>query len=315
VEGRQLITDYEYDQLLGELQKLEKEFPDLVTPDSPTQRIGGAPSEKFTRVRHLVPMLSLDKVDAADHPTGAEEPDAAKRNRARDENTLAELRAFDATIRKHLHRDKVQYIIEPKVDGVSIGVQYRRGKFTLGVTRGDGAEGDDITVNLRTVRGIPLRLRQPGAGPGASSKEQDLFEAGEGDDAFPALLEARGEAYMSIKEFEAINQKLEAAGEKPFPNARNATAGTLKQLDPKLVARRPIRAVFYATGAVEGIEFATHSGMLDALARFGLPTQKLWWVCEGIEEVLQVYREKIERQVSVLTIDTKGGLSFFPQQV
>ena len=272
VEGRQLITDREYDQLFGELQKLEKEFPELATPESPTQRVGGAPSEKFTRVKHLVPMLSLDKVGAADHPTSAEEPDHDKRNRARDENTLAELRAFDATIRKHLHRDKVQYIIEPKVDGVSIGVHHRHGKLALGVTRGDGAEGDDITINLKTVRAIPLALH--GKNP-------------------PALLEVRGEAYMAIKEFDAINEKLAAAGEKPFPNARNATAGTLKQLDSKLVALRPIRAVFYATGAVDGIEFKTHSEMLETLARLGLPTQKLWWVCDGIEEVLKIYADKV----------------------
>ena len=272
VEGRQIITDHEYDQLFNELQKLEKDFPDLVTPESPTQRVGGAPSEKFARVKHLMPMLSLDKVEAAEHPTSAEEPDHDKRNRLRDENTLAELRAFVATIRKHLRRDKVQYIIEPKVDGVSIGVHYRHGKLALGVTRGDGSEGDDITVNLKTVRAIPLELH--GKNP-------------------PALLEVRGEAYMAIKEFDAINARLSAAGEKPFPNARNATAGTLKQLDPKLVAQRPIRAVFYATGAVDGIEFKTHSEMLETLARFGLPTQKLWWVCDGIDEVLKVYTDKI----------------------
>ncbi len=111
--------------------------------------------------------------------------------------------------------------------------------------------------------------------------------------AAPALLEVRGEAYMAIKEFEAVNKRLEADGEKPFPNARNATAGTLKQLDPKLVAQRPIRAVFYATGAVEGIEFKKHSEMLEALARFGLPTQKLWWVCDGIDEVLKIYADKV----------------------
>jgi len=272
VEGRQLITDREYDQLFKELQDLEKEFPELVTPESPTQRVGGAPSEKFARVKHLVPMLSLDKVEAADHPTSTEEPDRDKRNRAQDENTLAELRAFDTTIRKHLGRDKIQYIIEPKVDGVSIGVHYRNGKLALGVTRGDGTEGDDITANLKTVRAIPLELKIKNP---------------------PALLEVRGEAYMAIKEFDAINKKLEAEGEKPFPNARNATAGTLKQLDPKLVAQRPIRAVFYATGAVDGIEFKKHSEMLEALAEFGLPTQKLWWVCDGIEEVLKIYRDKI----------------------
>ena len=119
VEGRQLITDREYDQLFKELQDLEKEFPDLVTSDSPTQRVGGAPSEKFARIKHLVPMLSLDKVEASDHPTKDEEPDRDKRNRAQDENTLAELRAFDTTIRKHLGRDKIQYILEPKRRGIA----------------------------------------------------------------------------------------------------------------------------------------------------------------------------------------------------
>src|SRR5581483_3647756 len=228
VEGRQLVTDREYDQLLKELQELEKQFSQLVTPDSPTQRVAGAPSEKFARVRPLVPMLSLDKVEASDHPTSADEPDREKRSRAQDENTLAELRAFDATIRRHLGRDRVEYVVEPKVDGVSIGVHYRKGKFALGVTRGDGTEGDDITVNLKTVRSLPLELKAGNP---------------------PALLEARGEAYMATKEFEEVNARMIAAGEKPFPNARNATAGTLKQLDPRLVAKRPIRVVFYAVGA------------------------------------------------------------------
>ncbi len=272
VAGRQLITDREYDQLFAELQKLEQKFPDLITPESPTQRVGGAPSEKFARVKHLLPMLSLDKVQASDSPTKDEEPDRDQRNRLQDENTLAELRAFDATIRKHLGRDQIQYIIEPKVDGVSLGVHYRHGKLALGVTRGDGTAGDDITTNLKTLRSIPLELNCKNP---------------------PALLEVRGEAYISIKEFDALNAKFAAAGEKSFPNARNATAGTLKQLDPKLVAQRPIRAVFYAVGAVDGIEFQTHSEMLEALAKFGLPTQKLWWVCDGIEEVLKIYREKI----------------------
>jgi DNA ligase (NAD+) len=155
VEGRQLITDREYDVLFQELQELEKNFPDLTTPESPTQRVGGAPSEKFARVKHLVPMLSLDKVEANDHPTKDEEPDRDKRNRAQDENTLAKLRAFDTTIKKQLGRDHVQYIMEPKADGVSISVHYRHGRLALGVTRGDGTEGDDITTNLKTVRGIP----------------------------------------------------------------------------------------------------------------------------------------------------------------
>ncbi len=272
VEGRQIITDREYDQLFKNLQDLEKNFPDLVTPESPTQRVGGTPGEKFTRVKHLVPMLSLDKVEASDHPAKDEEPDRDRRNRAQDENTLAELRAFDATIRKHLGRDKVQYIIEPKVDGVSISVHYRHGKLSLGATRGDGVEGDDITTNLKTLRSIPLELHLKNP---------------------PALLEVRGEAYIAIKEFDALNAKLAAAGEKSFPNARNAAAGALKQLDPKLVGQRPIRAVFYAVGAVDGVAFKTHSEMLEKLAEFGLPTQKLWWVCDGIEEVLKTYNDKV----------------------
>ncbi len=272
VEGKQLVTDYEYDRLFAELQNLEKEFPELITPESPTQRVGGSPSEKFARVKHRVPMLSLDKVEAAAQPTSAEEPDHDKRSRAQDENTLAQLRSWDLNLRKQLDRKEIQYVIEPKVDGVSIGVHYHNGRLVLGVTRGDGLFGDDITVNLKTVRSIPLRLKTETA---------------------PALLEVRGEAYMPIKEFEALNARLVAAGEKPFPNARNATAGTLKQLDPKLVAQRPIRAVFYATGAVDGIAFKTHSEMLETLGKFGLPTQKLWWVCDGIDEVLKIYREKI----------------------
>jgi DNA ligase (NAD+) len=292
VEGEAKISDHEYDALFKELQELEKNFPDLVTPESPTQRVGGAPSEKFVRVKHLVPMLSLDKVSASEIPNSEEEPNREKRNREQDENTLAELRAFDATIRKHLGRDKIQYVIEPKVDGVSISVHYRHGKLALGVTRGDGQFGDDITTNLRTVRSIPQILNRRDTE--TQRKQKDLFSAplrlgGE----FPNLLEVRGEAYMSIADFEALNKKLEAAGEKTFPNARNATAGALKQLDPKLVAQRPIRAVFYATGAVDGIEFKTHSEMLETLAALGLPTQKLWWVADGIDEVLKIYADKI----------------------
>ena len=272
VEGKQIITDFEYDALFKELQELEKEFPQLVTPESPTQRVGGAPAEGFKRVKHLQPMLSLEKVEGAEHPTKDEEPDRDQRNRSQDENTLTALRDFDATIRKHLGRDRVEYIMEPKVDGVSLSVHYRKGKLALAVTRGDGVFGDDITANLRTVRAIPLELAIEDP---------------------PELLEVRGEAYMANKDFDALNAKLAAAGEKTLPNARNATAGTLKLLDPKLVAQRPVNAVFYAVGACEGIEFETHAGMLKALAKFGLPTQKKWWLCKDIEEVLRRYREEV----------------------
>jgi DNA ligase (NAD+) len=272
VLGQPDITDYEYDQLFKQLQDLEKDFPQLVTPESPTQRVGGTPAEGFERVKHLQPMLSLEKIEGASHPTKDEELDRDKRNRQQDENTLPALEAFDKTIGKQLGRAHVEYLMEPKVDGVSISVHYRRGKLVRGVTRGDGLFGDDITVNLRTVRAIPLELH--GKNP-------------------PEFLEVRGEAYMAIKEFEALNARIAAAGEKTLPNARNATAGTLKLLDPKLVAQRPVNAVFYAVGAHEGIEFESHAEMLKALAEFGLPTQRKWWLCKDIAEVLQIYRKEI----------------------
>jgi DNA ligase (NAD+) len=272
VAGKQLITDFEYDALFKQLQDLEKEFPQLATPESPSQRVGGAPAEGFARVKHLQPMLSLEKIEALDVPSKDEETDRDKRNRLQDENTLAALQSFDATIRKQLGRDRVEYVMEPKVDGVSISVHYRHGKLALGVTRGDGAYGDDITVNLRTVRAIPLELNLKNP---------------------PELLEVRGEAYMANKDFDKLNAKLAAAGEKTLPNARNATAGTLKQLDPKTVAQRPVKAVFYAIGAHEGIKFESHAGMLKALAGFGLPTQKKWWLCKDIAEVLKIYRKEI----------------------
>ena len=272
VEGRPKIEDFQYDWLYDELLELEEKFPDLVSPDSPTQRVGGAPMDGFVRVKHLQPMLSLEKVQAAEHPDETMEPDWFRRSCQQDENTLAKLRAFDATICKHLNRQRVEYVMEPKVDGVSISVHYRHGKLALGVTRGDGTTGDDITVNLRTVRAIPLELNLENP---------------------PALLEVRGEAYMATKDFEAMNKKLEAAGEKSIPNARNATAGALKQLDPRLVAQKPVRAVFYAVGACDGIKFDTNVEMLEKLAEFGLPIQRQWWLCQDIDEVLKRYREEV----------------------
>lgn len=271
-DGTSAVSDFEYDRLFVELAALERLHPELVTPDSPTQRVGGAPMDVFARIEHLQPMLSLEKADAADHPDNKEEPDREKRNRLQDENTLPKLLDFDKTIRKLLGRDRVEYVMEPKVDGVSIGVHYRHGKLSLGVTRGDGRFGDDITANIRTIRGIPLRLKM--ANP-------------------PALLEVRGEAYISTEDFEKLNAGIESDGGKAFPNARNATAGTLKQLDPRLVAKRPISAVFYATGACEGIAFGSHSEMLEALRTFGLPTQRRWWVCKDIDEVLARYRDEV----------------------
>jgi len=272
VEARPTISDREYDRLFQELLDLERQFPELVTPDSPSQRVGGAPLEGFRRVQHRIPMLSLEKLRPADHPTRAEEPDEARRKQRQDQNTLRELLNWDLNLRKLLHRERLEYVMEPKVDGVSISVHYEKGRFVLGVTRGDGTAGDDITANLRTIRSIPLVLevRNP-----------------------PAYLEVRGEAYMAQADFEKLNRQLEQAGEEPFPNARNATAGTLKLLDPRLVAQRPLRAVFYGLGLCEGIQFRTHAEVLESLRRFGLPTQPYWWLCRDVEHLLEIYRREV----------------------
>lgn len=272
VEARPVITDREYDELYGELLALEARFPHLVTPDSPSQRVGGGPAEGFRRVRHLQPMLSLRKIFHSREPDSRDEPDWFRRSVRQDGNTLPQLAAFDASLRQILRSPCIDYVVEPKVDGVSIGVHYRHGKLELGVTRGDGQYGDDITANLRTVRSIPreLKMKNP-----------------------PALIEVRGEAYMSVANFGQLRARQEAAGEKPFDNARNATAGTLKQLDPRLVAQRPIEAVFYAVGACEGIEFETHAELLETLAKAGLPTQPRWWVCHGIEAVVETYSKDV----------------------
>jgi DNA ligase (NAD+) len=238
VEAKPEISDYDYDQLYAELKKLEEQFPDLVTPDSPTQRVGGAPQKEFKSVRHTVPMLSLEKADA-----------------------LAGLKKFDTDIRKQLAGEEIEYVLEPKIDGVSICVRYENGLLVLGATRGDGTTGDDITASLKTVKAIPLRLAEP------------------------VTLEVRGEAYMPVAEFEKFN----ATQEKPFPNPRNATAGSLKQLDPRKVAQRPLSAVFYA---VVGGQFQTHAESLVALKRLGLPVPP-HWLCRSMDDVLARYDKDI----------------------
>ncbi len=272
VEAKPTISDAAYDELYRELRELEAEHKELVTPDSPTQRVGGAPSKGFRQVRHEVPMLSLEKIEPPTLTGADAELEFAKRVRLQDELTVEKFRSFDQTIRKQLGAEKVGYVMEPKVDGVSISVHYHDGLLALGVTRGDGTTGDDITANLRAVKAIPLRLDTPNP---------------------PPLIEVRGEAYMPIKDFEKMNAALEAAGEKTLPNARNATAGTLKQLDSSAVAKRPVRAVFYAVGALDGIEFATHGDTLRALKKFGLPVQELWWECDDMEDVIAKYQREV----------------------
>lgn len=260
------ISDAAYDRLYKELEALEEEHPHLVTPDSPTRRVGGRPLEGFRHVRHLRPMRSLDNVFYM------EDPSPSRRD----------LRRFDATIRKKLSGERVQYVLEPKVDGVSINLRYEDGRLTLGATRGDGVTGDDITANVRQIRSVPQRLPAEDA---------------------PALLEVRGEVYMDAADFDRMNHELTQGGETAFENARNATAGSLKNLDPSIVARRPLQVTCYAVGAREGARFRTQMEVLESLQRLGLPTQRHRWLCDSIEEVfdraaeLESLRDRIPYEI------------------
>lgn len=258
------ISDREYDHLYDELKKIETEHPELITPDSPTQRVGGEPIEGFERVRHRAPMLSLEKKE-----------------------DLRELELFEKEIRKKIPDFQPDYVVEPKIDGVSIALHYVNGKLEQGVTRGDGEYGDDITSNLRTLRDIPLRLQ--------------------GDDDPPRYLEVRGEAYMKEADRIALNEKLRERGDKTFANTRNATAGSLKQLDPRIVAERPIHAVFYALGHTEGIDFGSHTDELAALRAFGLPTPQLWQRADSMAAAEAAAREMKERE-SELPYEIDGSV-------
>src|SRR6266404_1041594 len=240
VEAKSEISDFEYDKLYAELKTLEEQFPDLVAPDSPTQRGSGQPLKEFKSVRHAVPMMSLDNT-----------------------YNIEELREFDARVHKLLPGEKVEYVLEPKIDGVSITVRYEDGQLTVGATRGDGTTGDDITANLKTIRVIPLQLRGKG---------------------LPKQLEVRGEAYIPVEDFKKLNAAREKAGEPLFQNPRNTAAGSLKQLDPATVAKRPLQAIFYAVA--DGGRFKKQSDVLEALKKFGFPTHRYWWICKDIEEVI-----------------------------
>ena len=227
VEAAPTIDDRDYDRLLARLQTLEVAHPELVTPESPTQRVGGAPLDGFATVQHAVPMLSIDNTYNFD-----------------------EVREWDARVRRTLNPDEpVEYAVELKVDGVAVSARYEGGKFVLGATRGDGDHGDDITGNLKTVRGVPRTL---------------------GNDP-PKLLEIRGEVYMTAVELARLNELRVAAEEAPFANPRNATAGSLKLLDPKLCAKRRLRFIAHGLGRTEGIDARSYSAILEELKSFGIP--------------------------------------------
>ena len=246
------VPDAQYDRLFRELQELEARHPELVTADSPTQRVGGAPRADLAEVRHAVPMLSLAN--------------------ALDEDEAV---AFDARVRDQLQRAgfataEVQYACEPKFDGLAVSLRYEKGDLALAATRGDGVVGEDVTANARTIRAVPLRLKA---------------------DA-PRVLEVRGEVLMFRRDLERLNERAREAGEKEFANPRNAAAGSLRQLDPRITARRRLRFVAYGLGEVAGgREPATHSATLDWLEALGLPVCELRRVATGVDGLLGYYRE------------------------
>ena len=245
VQARPVISDQEYDQLYRELVDLEKEFPALAAPDSPTQRVGGEPVTAFKPSRHLVPMLSLDNTYSQE-----------------------EVRSFVKRVQKLLPDEKLSWTVEPKVDGLAVNLIYENGALVSGATRGDGTTGDDITANLKTIRSIPLRLLAKGNRP-------------------PRLLEVRGEVYMKRTGFKKLNAERVAAGEEAFANPRNAAAGSLKQLDPRLVAKRPLGAIFYGAGQIEGEKIpTTHRDWLRWLGEHGFKTPEKIWSCASETELL-----------------------------
>ncbi len=289
VEAQPIISDFEYDKLNRELLDLEREFPDLVTPDSPSQRVGGKPLSEFKSSQHLAPMMSLDNTYSQE-----------------------EVRAFVERVQKILPNETLEWVVEPKVDGVAINLRYENGVFTVGATRGDGTHGDDITVNLKTIRGIPLKLK---SGPGASGNRDR-------QDACPTLMEVRGEVYFTSKEFARINAERASAGEELFANPRNTAAGTLKQLDSGLVAKRKLQIVLYGTGKVEfggspnsgsaraGLETGAPGTQIELLAwlkRLGFPTPERTWFCRSVEELLAAIDE-LDKVRGKFAYETDGAV-------
>jgi len=240
------ISDREYDRLYKELVDLEAKFPDLVTPDSPTQRVGGKPLQAFAQIQHRVPMLSLDNTYSED-----------------------EVANFYKRITRLLPDEKIPVVIEPKVDGVAVSVMYETGRLKYAATRGDGLVGDDITQNIKTIRSVPHQLRG----------------------AAPKLFEVRGEAYLDRDGFKKLNKEREAVGLPLFANPRNAAAGSLKHLDPKIASQRPLGIVFYGTGATEGVDADLHSEVFPLFKRLGLPTHENWWLADSIEKILDAIRK------------------------
>lgn len=262
VDHNPVISDEHYDRLYRELQELERDFPDLVTPDSPTQRVGERPAEGFRPVRHDVPMLSVDNTYSP-----------------------AEVREFDQRIRRTLEDQPFDYVADPKIDGVAVSLRYETGRLVLGATRGDGETGDEITHNIRTLLNVPLALL--------------------GDD-WPALLEVRGEVYWPRAAFNAENARRAAAGEEPFKNPRNATAGTLKQLDSRKVSGRGLLFMAHGYGRIEPFpDVDTHAKLFERLRRWGMPTSPHQRILPDVESLI-TFIEAWDAQRRTLEYDTDG---------
>jgi DNA ligase (NAD+) len=250
VEDAPIMEDAAYDVLYDELAALEAEQPELVTPDSPTQRVGAPLSAKFQKVRHLSPMGSLDKV-----------------------TTDEAIVKWADDVRKRLGTDEpVAFVLEPKIDGSAINLVYENGVFVRGATRGDGVQGEDVTPNLRTIGAIPLRMQLPDGEPA------------------PPLLEVRGEVYMPLPGFREFNERLVREGKPPAPNPRNAAAGSLRQKDSGITAQRPLSIWIYGTGHREGLDFDTHWHTLRWLREHGFPTNPFAERAESVEEVAEACR-------------------------
>ncbi|MFT7245569.1 MAG: DNA ligase (NAD+), partial [Candidatus Azotimanducaceae bacterium] len=245
----QQITDAEYDRLFRRLKEIETEYPELISADSPSQRVGAQPLPYFGQVTHELPMLSLDNAFSAD-----------------------DLRDFDKRVRGRLETDQsVEYVCEPKIDGVAISLLYVNGLFVRAATRGDGTTGEDISQNARTITAVPLKLLGHG---------------------FPERLEVRGEVYISKATFIELNTRAEQEGGKPFANPRNAAAGSLRQLDSKLTAQRKLTMFCYSVGMVEGGSLpAKHSDILDALKSWGLRTNPATAPVSGVEACIDYYHD------------------------
>jgi DNA ligase (NAD+) len=262
-----IIPDAEFDRLMRKLQSLEARYPQLVTPDSPTQRVGAEPLKEFGTVKHTIPMLSLDN--------------------ALDE---VEAREFDDRVKRLLKTDRaMEYVSEPKMDGIAVELTYEKGVLTRGSTRGDGYKGEDVTQNLKTVKSIPLRL---------SPYKKKALKA-------PKRLEVRGEVFIPVKSFIELNREREKTGEPQFANPRNAAAGSLRQLDPRITASRPLDIFCYGIGTVEGKTFSTHMETLEFLKNMGLKVNPNIEVIKGIDGVI-TYHNKLEQRRERLGYEVDG---------